>query len=118
MVTTDGDDVSTAGLPNKWAFKDEWYNLIPYPSFVRVLLETDQATSTKDRSGGHPGHAVLGEKHPLSWCQYYDGGRAWLTTLGHDVAAWSEAELKGDEYFKEHVVQGLQSAMGVQAFCK
>ena len=54
-----------------WGFTDEWYNLIPYPSFVNVLLEVDEATSD-DHISGH------GESHPVSWCQYYDGGRAFL----------------------------------------
>lgn len=104
------NDVSTAFMPKTWAFKDEWYNLVPYPSYVNVLLEVDQATS-EATPAGH------GESHPVSWCQYYDGGRSWLTTLGHDVAAWTDAPLAGDEFFKQHVMEGLESAMGVKPFC-
>jgi hypothetical protein len=37
-------------------------------------------------TGGHPGH---GRDHPVSWCRYYDGGRSWVTTLGHAVEAWT-----------------------------
>ncbi|MGI9824922.1 ThuA domain-containing protein [Agromyces sp. Marseille-Q5079] len=104
------NDVSTAFMPETWAFKDEWYNLVPYPSYVNVLLEVDQATS-EATPAGH------GESHPVSWCQYYDGGRSWLTTLGHDVAAWTDAPLAGDEFFKQHVMEGLESAMGIKPFC-
>ncbi|MET4159523.1 ThuA domain-containing protein [Agromyces sp. PvR057] len=104
------NDVSTAFMPETWAFKDEWYNLAPYPSYVNVLLEVDQATS-EATPAGH------GESHPVSWCQYYDGGRSWLTTLGHDVAAWTDAPLAGDEFFEQHVMEGLESAMGVKPFC-
>ena len=110
VETIDTDDVSTWFMPETWAFKDEWYNLIPYPSFVNVLLEVDQATS-EATPAGH------GESHPVSWCQYYDGGRAWLTTLGHDAAAWTDAPLAGDEFFKQHVMEGLESAMGIKPFC-
>ena len=105
-----GEDVSTAFMPETWAFKDEWYNLVPYPSFVNVLLEVDQATS-EATVAGH------GEHHPVSWCQYYDGGRAWLTTLGHDAAAWTDAPLAGDDFFQQHVMEGLESAMGIKPFC-
>ena len=39
--TTGRKDVSTKDLPSRWAFTDEWYNLIPFPSFVNVLAEVD-----------------------------------------------------------------------------
>ena len=110
VETINNHDVSTSFMPETWAFKDEWYNLAPYPSFVNVLLEVDQATS-EATVAGH------GESHPVSWCQYYDGGRALLTTLGHDAAAWTDAPLAGDEFFKQHVMEGLESAMGIKPFC-
>ena len=64
---------------------------------------------------GHPGH---GDNHPVSWCQYYDGGRSWVTTLGHDVAAWTDAPLTGDQYFMQHILGGIESAMGRVPFCR
>jgi uncharacterized protein len=116
VETVDRDDVSTAGLPREWDFTDEWYNLVPYPSFVNVLAEVDSETSLRpEDTNGHPGH---GRHHPVSWCHYYDGGRAWLTTLGHDVKAWTAEPLAGDAEFKEHVVNGILSAMGVEEFCQ
>jgi uncharacterized protein len=119
VETVNRTDVSTADLPAKWAFTDEWYNLTPYPSYVNVLANVDAATSTRpEGTNGHPGHAALGETHPVSWCHYYDGGRSWLTTLGHDVKAWTAEPLQGDVEFKEHVVQGTLSAMGVVPFCQ
>ena len=110
VETVNNRDVSTSFMPETWGFKDEWYNLTPYPSFVNVLLEVDQATS-EATVAGH------GEHHPVSWCQYYDGGRSWLTTLGHDVAAWTDAPLTGDDFFQQHVVEGLESVMGIKPFC-
>ncbi len=111
VETINNRDVSTTGMPETWPFKDEWYNLIPYPSFVNVLLEVDKATS-EATPAGH------GEHHPVSWCQYYDGGRAWLTTLGHDNAAWQGTlPGDGDVFFKEHVMSGIESAMGIKPFC-
>lgn len=107
-------DVSTEFMPETWAFTDEWYNLHPYPSYVNVLLEVDEKTSLNGRANGHPGH---GENHPVSWCQYYDGGRAWVTTLGHAVEDWTEAEIENDDLFQGHVMEGLESAMGIKPFC-
>ena len=67
-------------------FKDEWYNLVPYPTKVKFLATVDE-TTLATLSNQHPGH---GSFHPVAWCQYYDGGRAWLTTLGHDVQAFQD----------------------------
>ncbi len=116
VVTVNSNDASTAGLPERWGFTDEWYNLVPFPSHVRFLAEVDESTlSTTRGSTGHPGH---GDEHPVSWCHYYDGGRAWLTTLGHDNAAWSPVQLDGDQEFKKHIVGGLQSVVGAAPFCQ
>ncbi|MEE6282432.1 ThuA domain-containing protein [Georgenia sunbinii] len=108
-------DVTTTHLPSRFTFKDEWYNLYPYPSEVRVLLSVDESSWEIPKTSGHPGH---GREHPVSWCQYYDGGRAFLTTLGHDVALWTEAPLVGGAEIKEHIVQGVLSAAGEQPFCR
>ncbi|MFC5382112.1 ThuA domain-containing protein [Aquipuribacter nitratireducens] len=118
IETVNGADVSTEFLPEEWQYRDEWYNLVPYPSYVNVLLEVDEETSVTNRATGHPGHAALGEAHPVSWCHYYDGGRSWLTTLGHDPANFTDAEFEGGDFFKEHVLAGVESAMGITPFCE
>ena len=117
VQTVSRRDVSTQGLPDRWGFTDEWYNLIPYPTRVRVLLKVDESTLAQGARGnlGHPGH---GREHPVSWCQYYDGGRAWLTTLGHDVKDWTDEPLKGDQHFIQHLLGGIKSAMGMTPFCR
>jgi type 1 glutamine amidotransferase len=117
VVTASRRDASTAGLPARWDFTDEWYNLVPFPSEVRVLARVDEATLPDGATGGsgHPGH---GRDHPVSWCQYYDGGRSWVTTLGHSVEAWTDAPTTGDTYFLQHVLGGIESAMGREPFCR
>jgi uncharacterized protein len=107
-------DPSTAGLPVRWNFKDEWYNLVPFPTNVKFLQTLDENTFVQP-SNGHPGH---GRFHPVTWCQYYDGGRAWLTTLGHDTTAFQDgSSLPGQAQFKSMIVNGIKSAMGLTAFC-
>lgn len=107
-------DSSTAGLPATFATIDEWYNLMPYPTNVKFLLTVDEA-SLATKSSTHPGH---GSFHPVSWCQYYDGGRSWVTTLGHDARIYQDGSgFPGQAEFKRHVVQGIKSAMGLMPFC-
>jgi type 1 glutamine amidotransferase len=117
--TADRRDSSTAGLPARWAFSDEWYNLVPFPSRVRVLASVDESTMEKGTKGslGHPGH---GASHPVAWCQYYDGGRAWLTTLGHDAKAFTDDgwTFAGAPQFQRLVLGGIESAMGRKPFCR
>ncbi|KUL29674.1 ThuA domain-containing protein [Actinoplanes awajinensis] len=113
-VVTLAKDSSTAGLPARWEFKDEWYNWMPFPTRVKFLLGVDESTLAT-KSGTHPGHGAF---HPISWCQYYDGGRSWVTALGHDSAAWTDGSgYPGQAFFKKHVVNGVLSAMGNLPFC-
>jgi type 1 glutamine amidotransferase len=107
-------DPSTAGVSSSFTFHDEWYNLVPYPTKVKFLATVDEA-SLATKSSTHPGH---GNFHPVAWCQYYDGGRAWLTTLGHDAAAFVDGSSQpGQAEFKKMIVQGVKSAMGLTDFC-
>jgi uncharacterized protein len=117
VVTMSRRDASTERLPGRWQFTDEWYNLVPFPSRVRILATVDESTLPDGVRGGsgHPGH---GRNHPVSWCQYYDGGRSWVTTLGHAVEAWTEAPMTGDDHFLRHVLGGIESAMGRSPFCR
>ena len=113
-VKTVASDPSTDGLPKAWPFRDEWYNVEPFPTQVKFLLTVDEKTLTT-RQHLHPGH---GDLHSVAWCQYYDGGRAWLTTLGHDAAAFTEgSEFPGRHEFEQLVVNGIRSAMGLIPFC-
>lgn len=107
-------DPSTAGLPENFQTIDEWYNLMPYPTNVKFLIRLDETTLATRRET-HPGH---GDFHPVSWCQYYDGGRSWVTTLGHDRRQFQDdSGFPGQQQFKALVVQGIKSAMGLTPFC-
>jgi uncharacterized protein len=118
VQTVDRRDVATADLPERWQFTDEWYNLIPFPSQVRILLTVDEQTMANGVEGsmGHPGH---GGNHPVAWCQYYDGGRAFLTTLGHDAKDFvTDGSFAGAAEFQKLIVGGIQSAAGMKPFCR
>jgi hypothetical protein len=47
------NDPSTAGLPIRWDFADEWYNLVPFPTNVKFLATVDENTLATQRST-HP----------------------------------------------------------------
>ncbi len=142
VVMVNSTDVSTKGLPKRWKLKDEWYNLVPFPTNVRFLATVDEkswpAVTARPEGGGnpppadagavvppqsrtpsvigkHPGH---GDFHPVAWCQYYDGGKAWLTTLGHDAKLFTDPAFPGAREFNTMITGGLKSVMGIEPFCQ
>jgi len=138
VVIVDDADVSTRDLPKRWRFTDEWYNLIPFPTHVRFLATVDESSLSAGLPpppmpaggpprnfgprvpsvvGHDPGH---GSFHPVAWCQYYDGGKVWVTTLGHDPGdfATDPAAFPGAQAFQKMILGGLKSVMGAEPFCQ
>ncbi|MBV9550190.1 MAG: ThuA domain-containing protein [Alphaproteobacteria bacterium] len=164
VVLQDTRDASTQGLPRRWKFRDEWYNLIPFPTRVRFLATVDEkswdpnearggggggeagpppaaaagapaadAAGRGGRAGRGPGRggggrapSVVGQMpghgdfHPVAWCQYYDGGKAWMTTLGHDAGDFADDDAKfpGSVEFVKLITGGIKSVMGQEPFCQ
>ena len=89
---------STRLLPTPWNRTDEWYNFQANPrERVHVLAALDETSY----SGGE-----MGVDHPIAWCHFYRGGRAWYTALGHTRESYSEP------LFLEHLLGGIQFAAG------
>lgn len=98
LVREDAQHPSTAHLPPRFAFTDEWYNFRANPRpVVEVLLALDE--ETYDPGGGRMGD------HPIAWARAVGAGRAWYSALGH------RAETYADPAFRQHVLGGLQWAM-------
>jgi type 1 glutamine amidotransferase len=89
---------ATAGLSDQYRL-DEWYDFRtdPRPS-VRVLADVDDSTYTG---------STMGDDHPITWCQDYDGGRSFYTALGHASSAFT------DPFFLHQLLGGIQSTAGV-----
>ena len=117
-----------------------WFNLIPFPTHVRFLATVDEKSwkpvppregGGRGRGAGAPGFTPRppsvvgrdpghGDFHPVAWCQYYDGGKAWLTTLGHDAGdfAADDTAFAGAQEFQHLIVGGIKSVMGLEPFCQ
>jgi uncharacterized protein (TIGR03437 family) len=91
---------STSGLPAEWDRTDEWYNFQTNPrGRVKVLADLDEKTYV----GG-----TMGADHPIAWCQFYGGGRAWYTAGGHTTQSYSEP------LFRLHLLGAIQFAAGLK----
>jgi type 1 glutamine amidotransferase len=110
MTVEDRHTAATRRLGRTWTREEEWYNFRTNPrDNVHVLLSVDESTYDPrgySVPGGSPG---MGD-HPISWCQPYDGGRAFYTALGHKGVYWEEPLLLS------HVLGGIEMAAGVKRF--
>ena len=107
----DRDTAATRHLPRRWVREEEWYNFQTNPRLtVHVLAEVDESTYDPrgySVPGGSPG---MGRHHPVSWCQPFDGGRAFYTAVGHKAEYFSEPLLLA------HLLGGIRMAAGVARF--
>ncbi len=93
----DNNNIATAHLPKVWKRFDELYNFKWIGTDLHVLITIDENSYT---GGGN------GEDHPMAWYHEFDGGRAFYTALGHDNKSWE------DPLYRQHVLGGIQYAMG------
>ena len=101
LVREDAAHPATAGVPDRWARTDEWYNFRASPrGHVRVLLSIDETSY----QGG-----AMGKDHPMAWCHEFEGGRSAYTALGHTIESWS------DPLFLAHVRGALRWTAGIAA---
>lgn len=99
---------STAFLTSPtWAWKDdEFYFMKSVPDGRHILLAGD--LDSLKQKGNKPEVLAAGPNpYPLAWCRTFDGGRTWYTALGHKPEHYS------DPAFRQHLLGGIQWAMGV-----
>ncbi|TDZ49548.1 hypothetical protein CTRI78_v008053 [Colletotrichum trifolii] len=80
-------------LCRKWM--DEWYNFTSHPRHngnLHILVRGDPSTFA---GGG------MGDDHPLTWCQEFDGGRSFYTAMGHFDEAYE------DDWFLGMLLRGI-----------
>jgi uncharacterized protein len=121
-IVIQGNDPSTAGVGGPGTqvpFQDSWFTLDPFPTNVKFLATVDESTLAITKAV-HPGHPTF---HPVAWCHYYDGGRAWITSLGTDASATSDLtttpspSVPNRAAFQSLLINGIKSAMGMIPFC-
>ncbi|WP_459712919.1 ThuA domain-containing protein [Actinophytocola sp. KF-1] len=95
---------STKHLPLRWNRADEWYN------FSANVRGEAHVLATMDESTYEPGSNGMGYDHPISWCKPYDGGRAWMTGMGHFGAHYTQ-----ETGLVQHILGGVKWAAGLEA---
>lgn len=90
----------TAGMPDSFERKDEFYSFKSISSKINVVVKIDE----KSYQGGKNG-----DNHPISWYQEFDGGRAFYTAMGHTDETYAEP------LFLNHLYAGIKYAAGGDA---
>ena len=96
------DFPATWHLPKKWLRSDEWYNFKNMNlDKLNILLSVDEASY--DFTAGYDEIPLkgMGEIHPISWYQEYEGGRSFYTALGHKPESYK------DKNFLNHIFGGI-----------
>lgn len=90
---------SLAHLPQNWEREDECYYLKEMRVNLKVLAVND-LSSIEEIHENRPN--TFGEIFPSVWCQEFDGGRQWYTSLGHNKEDYK------DHDFRKHLLGGMQ----------
>lgn len=98
LTVFDSEHPATTHLEHAWMRTDEWMNLKNVLPDLHVLISLEESSCT----GGK-----MGAFHPVSWYREFDGGRTFVTVMGHTTASYSEPA------FLQHLEGGLRYAIGV-----
>ena len=86
----------------RFLWTEEWYQFDASRSDkLHYLLSVDEKTYKPSADWGAKKGSGMGDFHPMSWYQEYDGGRAFYTALGHLPASYS------DTNFLHHIYGGI-----------
>ncbi|WP_294392388.1 ThuA domain-containing protein [uncultured Sphingomonas sp.] len=100
--TTDRDFPATFGIPARWIWSDEFYvTANPYKVAINPVLNVDEASYDPTRIWPGQVGIRMGRDHPVAWYHRYDGGRVFVTTLGHNV------EMYRDSKYLAHLLGGI-----------
>ncbi len=106
IVVEDTLDRSTLDLPRQWQRKDEIYGFRSNPRSatnptMHILVTVDESSFPRGRAGAD---------HPMSWYCSYQGGRAWVTAMGHVTPPYRGETPSGqpDSTFLHHLWGGME----------
>jgi type 1 glutamine amidotransferase len=100
---TDPEHPSVKGVPLVWEREDELYfgkELYPVTNVMMAHQITTLNSKQKDLIDKNAG--TFTEYYPAVWYNRFQGGHAWISTLGHSKETYS------DPVYLNHLLQGLR----------
>lgn len=93
---------ATFSLPERWLWTDEWYEYgQPVSPDLKVVLTVDESTYDPTLIWSGQKAEGMGKHHPVAWYHRFDGGRVFVTSLGHTPALYN------DSVYLEHIYGGI-----------
>jgi len=96
---------ATAQLGRTWTRTDECYFFTNLNQRLRVLLAVETNSLRDPQLGRMPAQRASG-MYPLAWCQEFEGGRQFYTSLGHKIEHYA------DPVFRQHLLGGIRWVLG------
>ncbi len=99
---------SVQELPVAWQREDECYfEKELYPGIHTFMVQdvSSLQLDEKDAEKVKQNMGSFADYYPAAWHHLFDGGVAWITTLGHDKKDYS------DPIFIQHIWQGIEFVM-------
>jgi len=98
---------SVRDLPEAWSKRDELYFLKDIGAGITVVLAHDLASAIAgDKTRIRQLSAPYRDAYPAAWHHRFEGGRIWITTLGHDTSDYT------DETYLKLVLGGIRFVAG------
>jgi type 1 glutamine amidotransferase len=100
---TDPEHPSMKDVPLVWEREDELYfgkELYPVTNVMMAHQFTTLDQSQKDQISKNAG--TFTEYYPAVWYNHFQGGHAWISTIGHSKETYS------DPVYVNHLLQGLR----------
>ena len=76
---------------------DEWFTLKDISPDIHIILSIEENSYS---------NGIIRNFHPVSWYQEFEGGRVFVTAMGHTNESYQE------EYFLRHLLGGVKYAIG------
>ncbi len=96
VTVVDRNFPATYAVPDRWIWSDEFYPLSnPFNVDIHPVLNVDE--TSYDPTKIWPGQVAkgMGKDHPVAWFHPYEQGRVFVTTLGHNVEDYRDAQYLG-----------------------
>lgn len=100
--TVDKNFPATFGLPQRWIWSDEWYELTnPHDVKINTVLAVDESSYDPTRIWKGQVARGMGKDHPVAWYHQVGKARVFVTTLGHHERAYR------DPQYLSHLLGGI-----------
>lgn len=103
VTVEEPDNPAMAEMGGEYWIRDEIYVLDENPRWNSRVLSSLEMESV----GIEQGHAdATRDDYPMSWMRAYEGGRVFMTKMGHFPDIW------GTPFFVDHLLEGMRMAVG------